>query len=201
MRQTAQSTGGELPRETIAVIDFGSQYSQLIARRVRECQVYSTLVPYDVTFEELERLQPKGLILSGGPASVYEPGAPQLRPEIYGAGWPILGICYGMQLLSHQLGGRVAPASHREYGPARLHLLAADSPLFSGLEPELDVWMSHGDRVEQLPPGFRVLARTDNAPVAAMGDPARALYGLQFHPEVVHTPRGREILRNFAEHI
>ncbi len=201
MGDTAQRTGGELPREMIAVIDFGSQYSQLIARRVRECQVYSTLVPYDVTLEELERLQPKGLILSGGPASVYEPGAPQLRPEIYGTGWPILGICYGMQLLSHQLGGRVAPASHREYGPARLELLAADSPLFSGLEPALDVWMSHGDRVEQLPPGFRVLARTDNAPVAAMGDPTRDLYGLQFHPEVAHTPRGREILRNFAEHI
>lgn len=205
MAEVAECAGGPagtaLPRETIVVVDFGSQYSQLIARRVRECQVYSTLVPHDVTLEELERLQPKGLILSGGPASVYEPEAPRLREEIYRAGWPILGICYGMHLLSQQLGGHVAPAPRREYGPARLRLLTADSPLFAGLGPELDVWMSHGDRVEQLPPGFRVLACTDNAPVAAMGDPSRGLYGLQFHPEVVHTPQGREILRNFAERV
>jgi GMP synthase (glutamine-hydrolysing) len=205
MAKVAESTSGPagtaLPRDTIVVVDFGSQYSQLIARRVRECQVYSTLVPHDVTLEELERLRPKGLILSGGPASVYEPGAPRLREEIYRAGWPILGICYGMQLLSQQLGGHVAPAPRHEYGPARLRLLTADSPLFAGLGPELDVWMSHGDHVEQLPPGFRVLACTDNAPVAAMGDPARGLYGLQFHPEVVHTPQGREILRNFAKRV
>jgi GMP synthase (glutamine-hydrolysing) len=185
-------------RETIAVIDFGSQYSQLIARRVRECRVYTALVPFDVSLEELERLNPRGLILSGGPASVYEPGAPQLRPEILAAGWPVLGICYGMQLLAHGLGGRVAGASHREYGPARLRLCVGGNSLFAGLEPELDVWMSHGDQIEALPPGFRVLAQTSNAPVAAMGDPERRLYGLQFHPEVVHTPEGREILGNFV---
>ena len=186
------------PRETIAVIDFGSQYSQLIARRVRECHVYSELVPFDVTRSELERLEPRGLILSGGPASVYEPGAPQLRPELLQAGWPVLGICYGMQLLAHQLGGRVAPAQEREYGPARVELVEPGVDLFAGLERELDVWMSHGDRVVELPPGFRVLARTPNAPIAAMGDPARRLYGLQFHPEVAHTPRGRQIVESFC---
>ncbi|MDI7276499.1 MAG: glutamine-hydrolyzing GMP synthase [Anaerolineae bacterium] len=198
MGTTGESVSG---REMIAVVDFGSQYSQLIARRVRECQVYSEIVPHDVTLEELQRLQPRGLILSGGPASVYEPDAPRLRPEIYQAGWPILGICYGMHLLGQQLGGRVAAASRREYGPARLQLAARDSPLFAGLDPELEVWMSHGDRVEELPPGFQVLARTENAPVAAMGDPRRSFYGLQFHPEVVHTPQGRQILQSFTGRI
>lgn len=185
-------------RETIAVIDFGSQYSQLIARRVRECRVYSELVPFDISLADLKRLNPRGLILSGGPASVYEPGAPQLRPEVLSAGWPILGICYGMQLLAHQLGGRVGVASQREYGPARLQLAAEDAALFAGLGPQLDVWMSHADRIEELPPGFRVLAHTPNAPIAAMGDPERHLYGLQFHPEVVHTPKGKQIIENFA---
>ncbi len=185
-------------RETIAVLDFGSQYSQLIARRVRECGVYSELVPFDISLQELQRLNPRGLILSGGPASVYEPGAPQLRPEILSAGLPILGICYGMQLLAHSLGGRVAASERREYGPARLHLAAGQEALFGGLGAEIDVWMSHGDRIEELPAGFTVLAQTDNAPVAAMGDPKKHQYGLQFHPEVVHTPRGKEILGNFA---
>jgi GMP synthase (glutamine-hydrolysing) len=186
------------PRETIAVVDFGSQYSQLIARRIRECRVYSELVPFDVTPEALQRLNPRGLVLSGGPASVYEPGAPQLRPEILEAGWPILGICYGMQLLAHQLGGRVAAATKREYGPATLQLSDDPDELLAGLGPELDVWMSHGDRIVELPPGFRILAHTANAPVAAMGDPKRRLYGLQFHPEVVHTPRGKEIVESFC---
>mgnify|MGYP005855819361 CR=1 FL=1 len=193
-----QGLPGANGRETIAVIDFGSQYSQLIARRVRECNIYSELVPYDITLEELRRLEPRGLILSGGPASVYEPGAPHLRPEILREGWPILGICYGMQLLAQQLGGQVAAATHREYGPARLQILDTEAPLFADLGPELDVWMSHGDRIESMPAGFHVLARTPNAPIAAMGDPARGLYGLQFHPEVVHTPRGKEIVRNFG---
>jgi len=185
-------------REMIVVIDFGSQYSHLIARRVRECNVYSELVPFDITVEELRRLCPKGLILSGGPASVYDPGAPHLRPEILSEGWPILGICYGMQLLAQQLGGKVAPATHREYGPARLQIIDEEAPLFAGLGPELEVWMSHGDRIEGMPAGFRALAQTANAPVAAMGDPQRRLYGLQFHPEVVHTPRGKEIVENFC---
>ncbi|MGQ9683216.1 MAG: glutamine-hydrolyzing GMP synthase [Anaerolineae bacterium] len=189
---------GSAARETIAVLDFGSQYSQLIARRVRECRVYSELVPYDVSLEELQRLNPRGLILSGGPASVYETGAPHLRPEVLSAGWPVLGICYGMQLLAEMLGGKVAAADHREYGPGRLELTGDASPLFAGLGPELDVWLSHGDRIEQAPPGFQVLARTSNAPIAAMGDTVRRLYGLQFHPEVVHTPRGKEILENFC---
>lgn len=185
-------------REVIAVLDFGSQYSQLIARRVRESRVYSQLVPYDITLDELARLNPRGLILSGGPASVYEPGAPQLRPEVLNAGWPILGICYGMQLLAHQLGGKVGAASQREYGPARLQTLDADAPLLAGLGPELDVWMSHGDRIVEMPEGFQALAYTANAPVAAMGDPRRRLYGLQFHPEVVHTPKGKQIIDNYC---
>jgi GMP synthase (glutamine-hydrolysing) len=184
--------------QTIAVLDFGSQYSQLIARRVRECRVYSELVPYDITLAELQRLNPCGLILSGGPASVYEAGAPQLRPEILTAGWPILGICYGMHLLGHQLDGKVAAATEREYGPARLRILDTQAPLFAGLGAELDVWMSHGDRIEVLPSGFHVLAETSNAPVAAMGDPQRRFYALQFHPEVVHTPKGKQILENFV---
>jgi len=184
--------------DTIVVLDFGSQYSQLIARRVRECQVYSELVPYDISLAELRRMNPRGLILSGGPASVYEPGAPRLAPGILEAGWPVLGICYGMQLMAHELGGRVAAAGEREYGPARLQVDAPGEPLFGGLAGELDVWMSHGDRIEALPPGFRTLAHTANSPVAAMGHPGRRLYGLQFHPEVVHTPRGKEIIENFC---
>lgn len=182
----------------IAVIDFGSQYSQLIARRIRECGVYSELVPFDVSPESLERLNPRGFVLSGGPASVYEPGAPLLQPQILDAGKPILGICYGMQLLAHQCGGRVAAAAQREYGPARVRLSGGEDSLFAGLGPELDVWMSHGDRVVELPPGFRVLASTANAPIAAMGHPANQLYGIQFHPEVVHTPKGRQVLENFV---
>jgi len=188
----------ERPPETIVVLDFGSQYSQLIARRVRECQVYSELVPYDVSLEELRRLSPRGLILSGGPASVYDPGAPQLQPGILEAGWPVLGICYGMQLMAQQLGGQVAAAGEREYGPARLEIDAPDAPLFAGLGHELDVWMSHGDRIVALPAGFERLGHTANTPVAAMGDPARRIYGLQFHPEVVHTPRGKEIIANLC---
>jgi len=188
----------ESAREMIAVLDFGSQYSQLIARRIRECQVYSELVPFDISLEELRRLNPRGIILSGGPASVYEPGAPQIQPEILRAGWPILGICYGMHLLAHQLGGQVAAATQREYGPARLEITEKETPLFAGLDPQIDVWMSHGDQIDRLPPGFRVLARTASTPIAAMGDPERRLYGLQFHPEVVHTPQGKQILENFV---
>jgi GMP synthase (glutamine-hydrolysing) len=181
--------------ELVLVLDFGSQTSQLIARRVREAHVYCELVPGTTPWAELRARQPAGVILSGGPASVYEPGAPQVDPELLRSGVPVLGICYGMQLIAHHLGGLVAPASKREYGPA---LLAVDDPagLFEGLPAELPVWMSHADHVLRLPPGFHGLASSSNAPVAAFSDGAGVL-GIQFHPEVHHTPQGRDILRNF----
>ncbi|MCC7352217.1 MAG: glutamine-hydrolyzing GMP synthase [Anaerolineae bacterium] len=186
------------PRETIVVLDFGAQYSQLIARRVREAHVYCELFPWDAPADKVLRLAPRGFILSGGPNSVYEPGAPYLLPYVLESGQPILGICYGMQLLAHALGGRVAPSSHREYGPAQVALGGEPSPLFSGLPTPLAVWMSHGDRIEALPPGFVALGRSTNSPLAAMGDVSRGLYGLQFHPEVAHTPLGKEILHRFV---
>lgn len=186
-----------MTREAIAVVDFGSQYAQLIARRVREAHVYCELIPWDAPDEAFQRLEPRGFILSGGPASVYEPDAPRLPRAIAQAGKPVLGICYGMQVLAHELGGRVAPAAEREYGPAELAVLAPDVPLFASLPLREPVWMSHGDRIEALPPGWSVLARTENSPVAAMGDVTRGWYGLQFHPEVMHTRYGREILHNF----
>lgn len=179
----------------IAILDFGSQTSQLIARRVREAQVYCELFRYDAPAEEVTASAPKGFVLSGGPASVYEPGAPQIPQYVLDSGLPILGICYGMQALAHALGGRVSSAADREYGPAEIEV-APDAPLLPpGVQP---VWMSHGDRVEQLPEGFRSLAHTANSPFAAMGDPTRRRFGLQFHPEVQHTPAGPELLRRFA---
>jgi len=181
--------------DSIAVLDFGSQYSQLITRRIREAQVYSELFPYFAEPGEVAASSPKGFVLSGGPASVYEPGAPQVPAWVLASGKPILGICYGMQALTHALGGQVAPSSVREYGPAWVEALGQD-PLFP--ESRLQVWMSHGDRIERLPPGFTALARSDHSPIAAMVDAQRRWYGLQFHPEVVHTPRGAEILRAFA---
>jgi len=190
----------ESRRETVVVLDFGSQYSQLIARRVREARVYCELIPWDAPAERVQALAPRGFILSGGPASVYEPGAPALPDVVLGSHVPVLGICYGMQLLAQGLGGRVAPAAKQEYGSAEITLISVENPLLSPLSPfpsPLSVWMSHGDRVDTLPPGWQVLATSDNSPVAAMGDPARGHYGLQFHPEVVHTPRGQEIIRRF----
>jgi GMP synthase (glutamine-hydrolysing) len=195
--------GGMRGRETIVILDFGSQYSQLIARRVREAEVYCEMIPYHTPAEEVSRLNPVGYILSGGPASVYAPNAPHLPDYVLASGRPVLGICYGMQLLAYHLGGRVDPAHEREYGPAKVDLSEVDSPLFANMKCQipdikyLDVWMSHGDRIAHMPPGFQSLARSENSPVAAMGDPARGLYGLQFHPEVAHTPRGSEILRAF----
>ena len=177
------------------MLDFGSQYSQLIARRVREASVYCELVPGTTPWEELKRRQPAGLILSGGPSSVYEPGAPQVDPEVLRSGVPVLGICYGLQLIAHHLGGKVDPGYPREYGPALLSVRQTDG-LFEGLDGELPVWMSHGDHVTQMPPGFRSLASSGNSPVAAFAND-RGVYGIQFHPEVVHTPSGREVLRNF----
>ena len=191
--------------EAIAILDFGSQYTQLIVRRVREARVYCELIPWDAPHERVERLNPRGFILSGGPASVYDEGAPTLPDYVLASDLPVLGICYGMQLMAHVLGGRVSPAGEREYGPAELSVLAPASPLFAGLPfllpSPMKVWMSHGDRVEGLPPGFVALASTANSPIAAMGDEARRLYGLQFHPEVVHTPHGGEIIRNFLYNV
>ncbi len=181
----------------LAILDFGSQYTQLIARRVREAHVYCELFPWDAPPEEVLALKPRGFIFSGGPASVYAAGAPRLPDYVLAQSVPVLGICYGMQLLAHRLGGRVAPAARREYGPAEV-TLTADVPLLFPLSSDPRVWMSHGDRIEAVPPGFEVLAHSTNSPVAAMGDLERRLYGLQFHPEVVHTVRGREILRCFA---
>lgn len=185
----------------IAILDFGSQYTQLIARCVREAHVYCELFPWDAPSEEVLELGPRGFILSGGPASVYASGAPQLPDYVLAQDVPVLGICYGMQLLAHRLGGRVAPAARREYGPAEVELVGPDNPLFANLQSQtsnLKVWMSHGDHIEAVPPGFEVLAYSANSPVAAMGDLTRGLYGLQFHPEVVHTDPGREILRCFV---
>ena len=197
--------------EAVAILDFGSQYSQLIARRVREAHVYCELYRYDAPAEEVLRLHPRGFILSGGPSSVYEPGAPRLPEYVLASGVPVLGICYGMQLLVYHLGGRVSVAQRREYGPAQLTVTDRTCPLFASLiplsdvssitGPVLTVWMSHGDRIEALPPGFVAIAQTENSPVAAMADLNRRLYGVQFHPEVIHTPRGAEIIRNFLYHV
>ncbi len=187
-------------RETIIVIDFGSQYSLLIARRIRECHVYCELIPYDAPWEQIAPLNPKGFILSGGPASVYDENAPLAQPYIYESGLPVLGICYGMGVLARQLGGQVAPAVKREYGQTLLHLSDVDSPLFAGVEAPTQVWMSHGDRIEAMPPGFHSLAYTENSPIAVMGNDSSA-FGLQFHPEVVHTPEGKKLLKNFAYRI
>ncbi|MFZ5918156.1 MAG: glutamine-hydrolyzing GMP synthase [Chloroflexota bacterium] len=187
--------------DTIAILDFGAQYSQLIARRVREARVYCELFPWDAPPEQVLPLRPKGFILSGGPASVYDRDAPSLPAYVLESDLPVLGICYGMQLLAHTLGGRVAPAGEREYGPADLAVIDLSSPLFAGLPFSTPVWMSHGDRIEALPPGFVALAATDNSPVAAMGHRGRGLYGVQFHPEVTHTPQGAELLANFVTRV
>ncbi len=188
--------------DALAILDFGSQTTQLIARRVREADVYCEIFAWDRPADDVLALKPKGFILSGGPASVYAPGAPSLPDSVLAAQAPVLGICYGMQLLTHVLGGQVSPASQREYGPATATLTGPENLLFGALEAQgertLKVWMSHGDRIERLPAGFDVLARRPNSPVAAMGDLERDLYGLQFHPEVIHTSLGAELLRSFA---
>ena len=181
--------------DIIVILDFGSQTSQLIARRVREAHVYCELFPYDTPAEHVLALQPKGLILSGGPASIYQTGAPSIPDYVLESGLPILGICYGMQALTHALGGRVAASTHPEYGSAEIEVLTEDPLLPAGKQP---VWMSHGDRIEIPPPGFHVSARSENSPIAAIGDNLHKRYGLQFHPEVHHTPGGGEILRTFA---
>ena len=208
MEQTASATGSAVSAtrptsecapvpvavDCAVVIDFGGQTAQLIVRRVREAHVYCELLPHDADDSVLERLRPKGIILSGGPASVYAAGAPQLPDWVVESGLPVLGICYGMQALAHSLGGRVAASDEREFGPARIYR-NGEHPMFHDLPADLDVWMSHGDRIEQLPAGWETLAVSDNSPHAAMGSATRV--GLQFHPEVVHTPLGRAMLRNF----
>ncbi len=188
--------------DTIVILDYGSQTAQLIARRVRELHVYCELLPWDAAAERVAALQPRGFILSGGPESVYDPHAPQLPEYVLASGRPVLGICYGMQLLAHALGGRVDPAARREYGLAEITLTDIPNPLFAGLSSsaagfQLPVWMSHGDHVTDLPPTFAPLAITATS-VAAMGDVNRGIYGVQFHPEVQHTPQGRGLLRNFV---
>ncbi|MDO8490710.1 MAG: glutamine-hydrolyzing GMP synthase [Dehalococcoidia bacterium] len=172
----------------------------LIARRVRECHVYCEMVPFDAPWERIAALKPKGFILSGGPASVYDEGAPLAPHEVFESHLPVLGICYGMQLLAHQLGGRVAKGVKREYGHAILHQNMSSSPLFADLPPTLPVWMSHGDHIVEAPPGFEVIAYTDNSPIAAMGN-REGMIGLQFHPEVAHTPQGKTILKNFLYNV
>jgi GMP synthase (glutamine-hydrolysing) len=183
--------------EWIAILDFGSQVTQLIARRIREQNVYCEILRFDTTAADLDRQPPKGIILSGGPASVLSEGSPKCDPALFELGIPILGICYGMQLAAQTLGGAVAPGQEREFGRA-LIAVEESAGLFEGLPTELQVWMSHGDQVAQLPDGFRGVAHSDTCPYAAMVDKQRRIYGLQFHPEVVHTPQGRDMLRNFA---
>lgn len=186
-------------RETIIVLDFGSQYSQLIARRVRELEVYCEMLPYNAPIEQIEHLNPKGFILSGGPASVYAEGAPHLPEIVLKSSLPVLGICYGMQLLVYHLGGSVDLSDKREYGLTTVTLTNPDASLFADLiTTDITVWMSHGDRVTELPLGFQPLAISPNSDYAAIGDPHRKLYGLQFHPEVTHTPQGKDLLRAFV---
>ncbi|EDX71589.1 GMP synthase, C-terminal domain protein [Coleofasciculus chthonoplastes PCC 7420] len=190
----------QLHRQMIVILDFGSQYSELIARRIRETQVYSEVISYRTSAEQLRQLSPKGIILSGGPNSVYDDAAPQCDPEILLMGIPILGVCYGMQLMVQQLGGKVTRSQRGEYGKAELHI---DDPtdLLTNVEESSTMWMSHGDSCQELPDGFEVLAHTDNTPCAAIADHQKHLYGVQFHPEVVHSVGGIALIRNFVYHI
>ncbi len=185
-------------RELVLIVDFGSQYTQLIARRIREQRVYCEIVPCTLPLDRMRAMGPRAIVLSGGPASVYEAGAPSIDRGIFELGVPVLGICYGLQLMAHLLGGRVERANEREYGPARAAVERAEGILGRlGKGEALEVWMSHGDRIAELPPGFQTLAVTPSTPFCAVGDVARRIYGVQFHPEVVHTPRGAEVLAAF----
>jgi GMP synthase (glutamine-hydrolysing) len=195
MKKEAASHGSK-----IAILDFGSQYTQVIARRVRECQVYSQIFKYDATAAEIAASGAQGVILSGGPSSVYGKNAPQVDPEIFKQRIPVLGICYGMQLMGFHLGGKVEHSERREYGAGQLDVSTA-CDLFHGLPSTLDIWNSHGDKLTKLPRGFQTVGKTDNSPFAAIEDPKRHFYGLQFHPEVAHTPRGKEIIQNFVYRI
>jgi GMP synthase (glutamine-hydrolysing) len=193
----------DIHSEKILILDFGSQYTQLIARRVREAHVYCELHPYDMDLEAIRAYGADGIILSGGPKSVYDEGAPAIEEAIFDLGLPVLGICYGMQLLARHFGGKVVPAGKREYGHAELLSTGRPGPLFDGffINGKSPVWMSHGDHVEEIPSGFEVVSQTDNAPVAAIQDENRSLYGVQFHPEVNHTPRGEILINTFVRKI
>ena len=197
-RTTGVNPPVDIKTKAIIIIDFGAQYSRLIARRVRESNTYCEIIPYDAGSEILNEQDVIGVILSGGPNSVYEDGAPMAPAWVFDAGVPILGICYGMQLIAHQLGGKVESVTEREYGHAVIHKDDQGNVLFEGLDSEIPVWMSHGDRIEELPPGLRSLAYSENSPIAVMGNEEGTYFGIQFHPEVVHTPQGSEILRNFV---
>jgi GMP synthase (glutamine-hydrolysing) len=198
----------DIHADRVLILDFGAQYTQLIARRIREIGVYSEIYSCDAPIAEIRKFAPKAIVLSGGPESVYDAKGLEAAPEVYSMGVPVLGICYGMQTMAHQLGGEVQGSTHREFGAAQVRP-TNDSPLLDGLEDNrdaqgrrlLDVWMSHGDKVTALPPGFKAIASTDNAPLAAMADEGRRLYGLQFHPEVTHSLQGGEILRRFVREI
>ena len=194
--QRVESEAPEQP-DTVVVLDFGSQFAQLIARRVRELNVYSELLPHDTPMAELERRGTKAVILSGGPSSVYDADAPRADPALWSGRIPVLGICYGLQLMAHELGGEVVASTKREYGPATVSVTDGDG-LLAGIDRVQPVWMSHGDSILRPPSGFRPIAQTDSTPFAGLADPSRNLYGIQFHPEVVHTPIGREVLRNFV---
>jgi GMP synthase (glutamine-hydrolysing) len=198
--QAAAAASSVGAHEYVAILDFGSQYTQLIARRVREAHVYCELLPHNVAPDAVDRSHLKGVILSGGPASVYDPGAPHLPDWLRDLDVPVLAICYGMQLVAHETGGKVVRADRREYGHARIRVVDHEHVLFSGLPETMDVWMSHGDHVESMPGGYDTLATSENCAFAAMAD-ARGWVGLQFHPEVVHTAFGRDILRNFLYRI
>ncbi len=183
--------------DKILVLDFGSQYTQLIARRIRESKVYSEIFPFNASIEKIRFFKPKGIVLSGGPSSVYDSGSPVPDMEVFGLGVPVLGVCYGMQLMAHCMGGEVARAAKREYGKAEF-IIDDDADLLRGITQNSKVWMSHGDRIELLPEGFSTAGHTGNSPIAAMADKERKLYALQFHPEVAHTDEGTTILRNFV---
>ena len=200
LEESTTSSLGELNRQMIVILDFGSQYSELIARRIRETQVYSEVISYRTSAEKLAALNPKGIILSGGPSSVYDDHAPHCDPEIWNLGIPILGVCYGMQLMVQQLGGKVVRADRAEYGKASLFI---DDPtdLLTNVEEGSTMWMSHGDSCTELPSGFKVLAHTDNTDSAAIADHQRQFFGVQFHPEVVHSTCGLALIRNFVYHI
>ena len=185
----------------ILVLDFGSQYTQLIARKLRESGVYTEVVPYRESIEDIKARKPQGIILSGGPASVYAEDAYHPDEGVWDLGLPILGICYGMQLITQHFGGEVIPADHHEYGKAKLHIEKADSPIFKDVKQDSTVWMSHGDRAERLPEGFEVVGTSENSPYAAIADESRNIYAFQFHPEVHHSEEGVVMLKNFAKHI
>ena len=197
LTEAENATVSRAPHAAIVVVDFGSQYSMLIARRIRELNTYCEVIPSDADASALDHLDVRGFILSGGPNSVYEPGAPRAADWVFDSGLPVLGVCYGMQLLAEQLGGKVGPGREREFGPATI-TATGSAPLLAGLPAALDVWMSHGDRIEELPAGFTPLAVSENSPIAVMADIERGYYGLQFHPEVVHTPRGGELIANYV---